>query len=199
MADVRKPAANDERTVNLTPAQIQALLEPMDEQTRPIVEFALLTGVDMAPILRLRPMDYDPESGTVAVDDRKAVLRKRRVPIPATAEAIIRRQAAGKPEDQPLFELGRWQLQRRYDTARKAAGLGHVRFKDLRGIFATNYISGGGSPKDLMAIMGHSSMTMTLRYIRRSATAGRKEGMDAAAEKMGLGMRQILKVEKGGA
>lgn len=198
MADVKKPAANDERTVDLTPKQIQALLEQLDDEARPVIELALLTGVDLTPILRLRPMDYDEETGTIQVDDRKAPSRKRSVPVPPSAEAIIRLHSGGREEDERLFELTRWQLRRRYDSARKAAKLEHVRIKDLRGVFATSYLRAGGSPKDLMNILGHSSMTMTLRYLRRLPARQRDE-MEAAAEKMGLGMKQVLKVEKGGA
>lgn len=198
MADVKKPAANDERTVDLTPAQIQTLLDELDDEVRPVIEFALTTGIDLTPILRLRPQDYDPDTGTVQVDDRKTASRKRSVPVPAAAEVIIRRHALGRPEDAPLFGLTRWQVGHRFDAARKAAKLPEVRIKDLRGVFATNYLRAGGSPKDLMSIMGHTSMTMTLRYLRRLPARQRAE-MDAAAERMGLGRKQMLKVERGGA
>jgi len=197
MADVKKPSADDERTVDLTPKQIQELLGQLDDEVRPVIEFALLTGIDLTPILRLRPMDYDSETGTVQVDDRKAPSRKRSVPVPPAAESIIRLHSAGKEEVETLFGLTRWQVRRRYDSARKAAKLEHVRIKDLRAVFATSYLRAGGSVKDLMSILGHSGPTMTLRYLRRLPARQRAE-MEAAAEKMGLGVRHMLKVERGG-
>lgn len=197
MADVKKPSADDERTVDLTPKQIQALLEQLDEEVRPVIELALLTGIDLTPLLRLRPMDFDPETGTVQVDDRKAPSRARSVPVPPAAEAIIRRLSAGREEEERLFGLTRWQVSRRFYAARKAAKLDHVRIKDLRGVFATSYLRAGGSVKDLISILGHSGPTMAIRYLRRIPARQRKE-MEAAAEKMGLGVRHMLKVERGG-
>lgn len=198
MADVTKPSADDERDVDLTPKEIGKLLEALDEEARPVAELGLLSGIDLTPILRIRPRDYDADAGDVAVDDRKAESRKRRIALSSAAESIIRRHAAGRDESEPIFGLTRWAFRHRFDTAKKTAGLPELRFKDLRGVFATNYLRAGGSPKELMHILGHSSMTMTLRYVRR-LPVGKRVEMEAAAEKMGLSMKQRLRVERGGA
>lgn len=199
MAEVKKPGTKDERDVDLTPKQIETLLRACDEELKPMVELALLTGIDMTPLLRLRPMDYDEALGCVQVDDRKTPSRKRSVPVSHAAAVILRRLSKGLDESEPLIGLSRWAVRGRFDTAKKYAGLKHVRFKDLRGVFATNYLKAGGSPKDLQAILGHSDLTMTLRYVRRSNPSQRQTDMEGAAERMGLGRRAMLKIERGGA
>jgi integrase len=46
----------------------------------------------------------------------------------------------------------------------RRAGIEDFRFHDLRHTFASHFIMRGGSLKDLQEILGHKSMTMTLRY-----------------------------------
>jgi len=49
-------------------------------------------------------------------------------------------------------------------SAIKRAGLVDFRFHDLRDTFANQLIMKGGSLKDVQELLGHKTMTMTLRY-----------------------------------
>jgi integrase len=50
----------------------------------------------------------------------------------------------------------------------KKAGIEDFRFHDLRHTFASHFVMRGGSIKDLQEILGHKSLTMTMRYAHLS-------------------------------
>lgn len=196
MAETRVPDANDERDATLTAAELQKLLEACDDEFRPVVEFAVLTGIDRGPLLALRVRDYDEASGVLHVPDTKTPFRSRRIDLGEEAARCLRTAGAGKPSDERVFGLSYHQVRKRWEAARRAIGRTDVRFKDLRGIFATSFLAEGGDPRQLQLILGHSSMAMTLRYLRRLPAKGGPH-MDAAA--VGLGLRRgHLRVRRGG-
>jgi site-specific recombinase XerD len=49
-------------------------------------------------------------------------------------------------------------------NAAKKAGLRKIRFHDLRHTFASNFVIKGGNLLSLQKILGHSTISMTLRY-----------------------------------
>ena len=187
MADAKVPSEYDERVVGLTPAELDRLLAACDEEVRDIVEAAVLTGVDQGPLLRLRPTDFrDSLNGaTLHVHDTKTASRMREIPLSRAAARLFQRAVAARALREPVFALTYQQLRGRWEAARKAVGLEHVRFKDLRGVFATAFLAAGGNVKDLQHILGHTTPAMTLRYIRRLPL--RQQGaMDGAAQVLGL-------------
>jgi integrase len=48
--------------------------------------------------------------------------------------------------------------------AARKAGIKRVRMHDLRHTFASNYVAKGGNLISLQKILGHSTISMTLRY-----------------------------------
>lgn len=48
--------------------------------------------------------------------------------------------------------------------AAESAGLRKIRFHDLRHTFASNFVAKGGNIISLQRILGHSTISMTLRY-----------------------------------
>lgn len=55
-----------------------------------------------------------------------------------------------------------------FHAACKKAGIEDFRFDDLRRTFASQFFMRGGSLKGLQEILGHKTMTMTLRYAHLS-------------------------------
>lgn len=192
LTDVVKPGEKDERDVKLAPEEIERILNLADDQMRDVISFALLTGIDRGPIERLEVRDYHPEDETADVPDTKTDARPRRIPLSAPAAAILRRLTARRRPSERVFGLTGRQIQNRFEKIREDAELPHVRFKDLRGVFATYW---PGTLKELMQAMGHGNAKTTMRYIKNQPVAKRDQ-MDAVAERMGL-TRPYLRAEGG--
>jgi integrase len=83
-------------------------------------------------------------------------------------------------EDDLLFcsELGKhldgWTLRRRYEAARKKAGLRRVRFHDLRHCFGSTAVR-AFPLSDVQAMLGHAHVVTTMRYVHH------RPGADDAA------------------
>ncbi len=55
-------------------------------------------------------------------------------------------------------------IKKAFKTALKNSGITDFRFHDLRHTFASQVIIRGGDLKDVQELLGHKSMSMTLRY-----------------------------------
>jgi integrase len=55
-------------------------------------------------------------------------------------------------------------IERSFRASLKRAGIVDFRFHDLRHTFASLVLMRGGSLKDVQELLGHKTMTMTLRY-----------------------------------
>lgn len=197
MIDVKIPGEKDERDVILAPEEIGRLINTADEEFRPFLQLAILTGVDVTPLLNLVARDFDREGGTLRVRDTKTPYRYRTLSLGGTAWQILSQLTAGmQPEEQIFHYRTRWQVRKRWDWLRVAAKLPHVRFKDLRGVYATHHLESGGSLRALSAVLGHGDLKTTMRYVKQ-LPQGYRDEMEAAARSMGLD-RPSLKVEEGG-
>jgi integrase len=189
MADAIVPGENDERVVWLSPEEIQRLLAACDVEFRAVVGYALTTGIDRSPMLAQSVYHFDATLGQLVVPDTKTNARPRQLilrgtPLVENAEQWLLELSAGKAPTDRLVNLTTSQLRLRWEAAARAIGRSDVRWKDLRGVFATYALLAGMEPRDLQLIMGHSTMAMTLRYLRRSP-AGNKEQLRDAARRIG--------------
>jgi integrase len=130
---------------------------------------------------------------------------ERMVPIDAQVLTLIDRITAhrspGRPIPHPrtsrpadfLFtahghRVGQNRLRKELDCAAKAAGLGHVTPHQLRHTYATALVNAGVSLQALMAILGHVSAQMSLRYGHLFDTTVRAEyerALDLAKQRIG--------------
>ena len=129
---------------------------------------------------RMVPIDED----IVALIDRITVTRSPGRPIP--------HPRTGRPADF-LFtshghRVGQNRLRQELNRAATAAGLGHVTSHQLRHTYATALVNAGVSLQALMAILGHTSAEMSLRYGHLFDTTIRAEyerALDLAKTRIG--------------
>lgn len=129
---------------------------------------------------RMVPLDEE----TVALIDRIAATRSVGRPLP---HPRYRRSA------QFLFthhgrRLAQQALRLELDRAAEAAGIGHVTPHQLRHTFATAMVNAGVSLQALMALLGHVSAAMSLRYGRLFDSTVRAEyerALDLAKTRIG--------------
>jgi integrase len=129
---------------------------------------------------RMVPLDDE----TVALVDRIVATRSGGRPLP---HPRTRRHA------QFLFthhgrRLGQQALRAELDRAASAAGLGHVTSHQLRHTFATAMVNAGVSLQSLMALLGHVSAEMSLRYGRlfdQTVRAEYERALDLAKARIG--------------
>ena len=108
---------------------------------------------------------------------------ERMIPLDDETVALLDRIVATRTEGRPLAHprtgrlvqflfthhgrrLGQGALRLELDRAAKEAGLGHVTSHQLRHTFATALVNAGVSLQSLMALLGHVSAEMSLRYGR---------------------------------
>ena len=106
---------------------------------------------------------------------------ERMVPIDAQILALIDRITAARSPGRPIphprtgrpadflftdhgHRIGQSRLRHELDRAAKTAGIGHVTPHQLRHTYATALVNAGVSLQALMAILGHVSAEMSLRY-----------------------------------
>lgn len=124
-----------------------------------MILLAALTGLRRSEMLHLTPADI--RGDVLIVDNRSKSGRPRVVPMPPEAAAIARARV-------PLA-LTASQVTWRFGLARQAAGLAHLRFHDLRHAYGTWLAQAGADGPTFRDVMGHSSLTVTSRYLQ-SAT-----------------------------
>jgi integrase len=186
VADAEVPAVSDERSVMMTVAEVQRALDVADDEFRPVLGLAVTTGIDRAPLRAGILADYDDEQGTLQVRDRKTAARPRMLllrgePVLEHAEHWLKRLVARRTDlGAPLVAFTNRQIQTRWEAIREEIGRPEVRWKDLRGIFATHYLLAGGDTRDLQHILGHSTTAMTLRYLRRLPPGNRARLQEGA-------------------
>jgi len=185
--------------------EAERLVTATDEEWRPMVEFALKTGLRIGELLALRWEDLDLVAGRVMV--RRAVSRgkigtpkngkEREVPLSRKAMALMKRHRHLKGElvfsgpagemlkrDQPRWPLWRaWRKSGLVTAERKLLGW-HV----LRHSFASHLVMRGVPLKTVQELLGHSTIEMTMRYAHLSPVVRRDavELLDQSAPQRGL-------------
>lgn len=155
------------REVYVTPTHVRALAAAAEPLTRDVILFAALTGLRRSEILRLQPADV--RGSSVVVNSHSKSGRPRVVPMPPEAARIARRRVP--------FAIGVPLLTKRFNAARQAAGLPHLRLHDLRHAFGTWLAETGADGPTIRDVMGHSSLTVTSRYLQ-SATESARRAVD---------------------
>lgn len=176
--------ATDDLAGILTPEEQQALIEAVPEEHRPLVVFALLTGLRQAEQWWLKPEDL--YGGHLIVRRSVGGLppksgRNRTVYLFAPAIQALALAPKGKAWVWPATRGGRrpegkapkgW-----HQWVAKAGIKRRVRWHDLRHTCATALLAGWWGRKwsldEVCQHLGHSSVTVTERYARKLAETNR--------------------------
>lgn len=138
----------------VTPSEAKRLLSAAKGKVREAIRWALLTGLRRGELLSVTPAHI--RGRMIYLTDTKAGL-PRAVPIPPELD----------PKKFP-FGIGPGGLHQGFQAARKAAGLPHIRLHDLRRSYASWLLQGGADLGAVRDLLGHSSITMTSRYVGTS-------------------------------
>jgi integrase len=151
------------RELYVTAAQVRAIAAAAEPMTRDVILFAALTGLRRSEILRLMPVDI--RGAEIIVSARSKSGRSRVVPMPPEAARIAKRLP---------FVIGVPLLTKRFNAARVAAGLPGIRFHDLRHAYGTWLAEAGTDGPTIRDVMGHSSLTVTSRYLQTGGDNARR-------------------------
>jgi integrase len=183
---------NNTRIRFLKEDEIIKLLNSSPKYLRNIIECALNTGMRRGEILSLK---WDQiRNGFIYLKETKTK-EPRQIPINNTLEALfknIRKEHGLKSKyvflyDGQIIETksGKMRktkkelqpvknIKKTFKSALKRAGISDFRFHDLRHTFASQLLMKGGSLKDVQELLGHKTMTMTLRYAHLTQEHKRK-------------------------
>lgn len=183
---------NNERLRFLSQEEIDRLLPECPRHLRRIVEYAIHTGMRQGEILKLEWshirngqiflegwMTKTKEPRQIPINDdlakvfweikKEQQLRSKYVFTYRKNEEKIRNREPNKGQKQ-LTRIGKTvqSVKTAFNSALKRAGIKNFRFHDLRHTFASHMIMKGATLKGVQEILGHKSMTMTMRYAHLS-------------------------------
>lgn len=162
---------NNQRVRYLTEDEITHLLAACEEKPHlhRIVVCALHTGMRKGEILSLKWGQI--RNGFIYLEETKTKER-RVIPVNETLSRALKeiRKEQGLTSKYVFTYAGRSfsRVDRAFHGALTRAKIEDFRFHDLRHTFASHVLMKGGSLKDVQELLGHKSMTMTLRYAHLS-------------------------------
>lgn len=176
LARVKKMKTMDYEWDFLTREESDALLAALDEHWRPFFATAIYTGLRLGELLALKWDDLSWRSEKLLV--RRSLYRKkfvapksgksREVPMNSKLVALLRSSRHLKGDlvfsSQSGNPLDPSNVKKPFFAALKRAGLRKIRFHDLRHSFASQLVSASVPLKVVQELLGHASITMTLRY-----------------------------------
>lgn len=165
---------NNSRLRFLSKTECQALIKACDNHLRPIVICAVNTGMRKGEILGLKWDDVDLVHGFILLQITKNGER-REIPINNTLLATLKDLFKGTVERPRRIDIpyvfydkrtdGRYNnVQKSFNKAMKGAGIKDFRFHDLRHTFASQLVMAGVDITTVKELLGHKTLTMTLRY-----------------------------------
>jgi integrase len=161
--------ANNMRFRYLEDDEIQQLLDECPDYLRDIVECALNTGMRRGEILSLK---WDQINKEFIYLSETKTNEPRQVPINDDLDLLFKQIRKQQQLTSPYVFLYKGKPVKKcemgFNGAVKRAGITDFHFHDLRHTFASHFVMRGGSLKELQEILGHATMTMTLRYAHMS-------------------------------
>ena len=167
---------NNRRLRFLTIEECQTLIDCCAPHLKPIVIVALHTGMRRGEILGLKWKQVDLNHGFILLDTTKNGERKE-IPIDDTLQEMFNEMPHsiesiyvftdrdGNPYNS---------IKHSFSTALRKAGIHDFRFHDCRHTFASHLVMAGVDLVSVKDLLGHKSLTMTLRYAHLASGHKRK-------------------------
>jgi integrase len=182
----------------LSEGEISRLREKLAPEHWPLVAFALETGLRLSEQFHARWDCVNIEQGVLTVPLSKSG-RTRHVMLSEAALTILRSLSSWmhspylfpSPLNAAHPMQGRHFVVKVYDPALKAAGITDTTWHTLRHTFASRAVMAGVDIRTVQELMGHSTITMTMRYAHLSPAhlreAVNKASLGAIAAKTQVG------------
>lgn len=139
------------RHIYLTIDEVETLANAcQDTRAGDIVRLAAYTGLRRGEIFRLTERNL--VDGCIILDGTTKSGRPRVVPLPHGMQVTL-----------PI-EINDGLLRRQFDHARKATGMHHIRFHDLRHTYASWLVQSGAPLTAVRDLLGHANLSVTDRY-----------------------------------
>lgn len=194
----------------LRPEDIKAYLAAAERRgVLPMFYLELVSGVRKGEMVALLWDDLDIEQRTISVS-KQALSRPggeivvnrpktensiRAISIPQEAVDLLVEEHQKHPDNPYMFPSPKTggmyypdSVVNLHKKLLRDAGLGHIRFHDLRHTFATMALQNGVDVKTVSAMLGHYDAGFTLR----TYTHATRQMHEQAAEKMGRFMTQVM-------
>jgi len=161
---VRLLRENNNRIRYLTCDEVALLLQELPEDLISLVSFALHTGMRKGEILALKWNDVDLKQKLIFVRGSKNG-EKRELPM---ADEVSWRFVSLPKTSTYVFDFGNRNrieaIRKGFTSALKKAGIEDFKFHDLRHTFASHLVMAGVDLLTVKELLGHKSISMTLRY-----------------------------------
>lgn len=162
---------NNKRFRYLDEDEIGRLLSACtNTRTRDIIETVIHTGMRRQEVLGLKWEQI--RGGFIYLTETKTN-EARQIPINDDLAALFKRiRATNQLRYEYVFcdKKGRpfREVKKSFMASLRKAGIEDFRFHDLRHTFASHFVMRGGTIKELQEILGHKTVTMTMRYAHLS-------------------------------
>jgi integrase len=171
MSRVKRLREPQGRERYLTPDEEEKLLEALATYGEHLPDLAILaleTRMRLGELLNARWEHINQMAQTIHIPQTKTD-KPRRIPLSAKALAILKSLRQDAPEEELIFDSSRTGRKRRqmmvcFESAVKKTEIADFHFHDLRHTFATRLRASGTHEMDIMTLLGHSTLEMTLGY-----------------------------------
>lgn len=177
MRDVRMLRVDNVQDRILTKKETDALLRACCGHLRPVVITALHTGMRLGEILTLRWGQVDLGQRMVTVLNAKNG-KARKIPLNNVMMELLEKIKEGSRSDH-VFVSDRTKrpvsgMRTAWLAAIRRSGIARCRFHDLRHTCASRMVAAGVDLVTVKEILGHSTITMTVRYAHSAPESKRK-------------------------
>ena len=158
---------NNRRLRYLSKEECQLLINACADHLKPIVVTALNTGMRKTEVLTLKWDSVDLKNGFILLDKTKSGER-REVPINQTVKDTLNK-ILRRVDISYVFHVQKtgnryMDVKTAFNAACRRAGIKDFHFHDLRHTFASQLVMAGIDLTTIKELLGHKTLTMTLRY-----------------------------------